>query len=608
LISACLRISLVSVLILTGIKPITAQQKDLNVFLQYFDAETEIPEEDITLLNEMLKGRWSAGKMLADQILKLSVIEYEDEVLLSKVRGIKTFYNIASNEGASPFLRELVQAIAVNEVRLAESGDLMINQYMVFGEDNRYRWKINYNRNNYSLGIIAERDPNENKLLDHLSGYLKWHGIKDEIILGDYQIVSGFGLWSWRSVSTRKSFESITGLPRMGKGILPYRSSNEYWYIRGINYNRDTRLGNFSLSIGNTKQDGKFDEKGDVNISTSGLHTGESSIDNENNITESLLIGQWNHTIKSTDITTSIADVRWADNSSNSKHDWSSSISISHALNNGNMFGEIARGYNGTGGSIAGLRLKFPKTMYLLSARYYSKGYSAMRANPLAEWVGSDRNEMGIYQGINFKYKAQQIILFGDLFKTDDVEDNDVFPTIGQEAGIRWEWRAGRRYQRIQLSTERKSVEENGAYITEDQITDETKRTIKYSGVYKLASAMWGKFQFTYNTEMISENYSKALGVDVNFWLELDQLSVYFDLVTVFTNNGSAWIYFWDVNLPGEMTTRVYTRDTFSPAMKILYNTHTGFEFGIRARAQWKNFDFKGTPDIYGALVLDILL
>lgn len=578
------------------------------MFLQYFDAETEIPEEDITLLNEMLKGRWSAGKALANQILKLSIIEYEDETLLRKVSGIKTFYNIASNEDATPFLRELIQAIAVNEKRLAESGDLMINQYMVFGKDNRYRWNINYNRNKYSLGIIAERDPNEKKLLDHLSGYLKWQGLRDEIIFGDYQIVSGFGLWSWRSVSTRKSFESITGLPRMGKGISPYRSSNEYWYIRGINYNRDTRFGNISLSIGNTKQDGKIDEDGNVYISSSGLHTGESSIDNENNITESLLIGQWGHTINNTDITTSIANVGWTDGSSVSKHDWSSSISINHAYNNGNMFGEIGRGYNNTTGSIAGLRLKFPKTMYLLSARYYSKGYSAMRANPLAEWVGNDRNELGIYQGLSFKYKDQQIILFGDIFKTDDVEGNDIFPIIGQEAGIRWEWREGRRYQRIQFSAENESMEEGGAYITEDQITDETNRTFKYSGVYQLTNALWGKLQFTYNTEKLYKNYSKALGIDANFWLELDQLSIYFDMVTVFTNDSSAWIYFWDVNLPGEMTTRVYTKDTFSPAFKILYDTNTGLEFGIRARAQWKNFDFTGTPNIYGALVLDIIL
>ena len=193
LISVCSRISLVSVLILTGIKPILSQQKDLNIFLQHYDAETDIPEEDIILINEILKGRWPAGDDLAEQILKLSVIEYEDEEILRKVRGEKTFYKVAANDEASQFLRELVRAISVNEVRLAASGDLMVNQYFVFDEDNRYRWNINYNRNNYSFGLIAERDPIEAKLLDHLSGYVLRKGKMDELLIGDYQIVSGFG-------------------------------------------------------------------------------------------------------------------------------------------------------------------------------------------------------------------------------------------------------------------------------------------------------------------------------------------------------------------------------------------------------------------------------
>jgi len=37
----------------------------------------------------------------------------------------------------------------------------------------------------------------------------------------------------------------------------------------------------------------------------------------------------------------------------------------------------------------------------------------------------------------------------------------------------------------------------------------------------------------------------------------------------------------------------------------------TGFKYknwGFRVRAQWQEFDFAGTPDLYGALVLEVLL
>ena len=84
-------------------------------------------------------------------------------------------------------------------------------------------------------------------------------------------------------------------------------------------------------------------------------------------------------------------------------------------------------------------------------------------------------------------------------------------------------------------------------------------------------------------------------------------MSVFLDVVITVTNSGSAWIYFWDVNLPGEMTTRVCTKDRISPAIKIPYQTNSGFELGFRLRAQWEDFDFRGTPEIFGALVFEIM-
>ena len=63
-----------------------------------------------------------------------------------------------------------------------------------------------------------------------------------------------------------------------------------------------------------------------------------------------------------------------------------------------------------------------------------------------------------------------------------------------------------------------------------------------------------------------------------------------------------------DVNLPGEMTTRVYTKNGISPAIKVLYQTKSGFELGFRLRTQLKEFGFTGTPEIFGALVFEIML
>ena len=175
------------------------------------------------------------------------------------VKNSKTLLALVKNDDVSDFLKKFIYLIEQSALRREELGNVLINQYMVFKDDSRYRWKINYKLNNYSAGLIAERDPNETELLDHISGYVIKKYDSAELLIGDYQIVVGFGMWSWRSVSTRKSFESIAGLPRMGRGISPYRSSNEAWYLRGIGFTKSTNLGDWLISLGYTNQDGRID-------------------------------------------------------------------------------------------------------------------------------------------------------------------------------------------------------------------------------------------------------------------------------------------------------------------------------------------------------------
>ena len=605
---AYLHTSLVLALILIGVKPITAQQKEATIFLQNLDAEIAIPEEDIILINEIFKGQWLLGKELAMQIMKLSFIGFDDEKALNAVSDSKSLLAISQNEDISDNLKQLINIIDKSVLRYKDLGDILVNQYMVFNDDYRYRWKFNYSASDYSTGLIVERDPNERKLVDHLSGYLVKKYASGKLIFGDYQIVTGFGLWSWRSVSTRKSFETITGLPRFGRGIAPYRSSNESWYLRGIGFTKETKLGNLLIAGGYTFQDGKLDSTGNLSLSYSGLHTGATSIEQQNNITESVILGQWNFNKPNMNIVTSVAGVNWNDKSENTNQDWSGSIAFNQLFEYGNIFGEIGRGYNRTAGIITGLRLKFPNVKYLISSRYYSKGYSALRSNPFAEWVGDDRNEFGLFQSISFKHNRNIFTIYGDLYKAIGEENNNSFPKSGQETGVRWERRHGRKYQRIQWKWEKKSSENNGVYLTVQQPGYEIDNTLKYSGVFNLTKSLWSKLQLTYSFDETSESKSQAYGIDTQIWLEKDNISVFLDVVTTVTSGGSAWIYFWDVNLPGEMTTRVYTKDRISPAIKILYQTDSGFELGFRLRAQWEEFNFKGTPEIFGALILEIML
>lgn len=56
------------------------------------------------------------------------------------------------------------------------------------------------------------------------------------------------------------------------------------------------------------------------------------------------------------------------------------------------------------------------------------------------------------------------------------------------------------------------------------------------------------------------------------------------------------------------MATRAYTKDSVLLAIKIHYRTDSVFELGFRVRTHCKEFEFTGTPEIFGALVLEVLL
>lgn len=141
-----------------------------------------------------------------------------------------------------------------------------------------------------------------------------------------------------------------------------------------------------------------------------------------------------------------------------------------------------------------------------------------MRSNPFAEWVGKDRNEFGLFQSINYKHNRNIFIIYGDLFKASDIKNDDSFPKSGQEAGLRWENRKGKRYQRIQWKWEKKSLENDGVYLLAQQPKYEIDNTLKYSGVFNFSKSFWCKLQLTYSLDETSESKSQAYGLDTQIW------------------------------------------------------------------------------------------
>ena len=81
-----------------------------------------------------------------------------------------------------------------------------------------------------------------------------------------------------------------------------------------------------------------------------------------------------------------------------------------------------------------------------------------------------------------------------------------------------------------------------------------------------------------------------------------------FHWVTTWIDSYNSRVYFWDINLPGEMRSRIFSTNIYSPAIKILYITKNNFQIGYRIRAAYKTRDLRDVPKIESGLVFDIYL
>jgi hypothetical protein len=89
----------------------------------------------------------------------------------------------------------------------------------------------------FSVGMLAERDPGERRLDDHRLFYGQWQrGAMEkswQVLAGSYQIEWAQGLAFWGPYATTTSADVHAASRREGRGLLPYLSGDENAGLRG---------------------------------------------------------------------------------------------------------------------------------------------------------------------------------------------------------------------------------------------------------------------------------------------------------------------------------------------------------------------------------------
>lgn len=400
-----------------------------------------------------------------ESIFELQTIHDWDLTLLKK---IKPFLRCdKTNKKWSDFSGSKHQIIIRNETTLEEKRGFSPKdaksktRYLgnPWAHLSRYRGQIN---NNLRVGAILQKDAGEVNYLDFKSIFIEIKPNRwiDKIIVGDFINQWGQGLVQSGGFSLGKSFESIKATQKFHLGAIPYTSSGETSFYRGLNVQFHVGSFNFQAysSFRNLDASLSSDSTGSSSKINSwiedGYHRTTTELSHQSNVKERAWGGslQWIHKISHLAIQLNLSRTLFSLEKSKSalaykEHSWSGnqvqnySISFQAPIETIHFTGELAWMPENNLSLIQGGAFALSKKTDLsYLCRYYSKSYFSPKAKGIGESAETN-NEMGLFIGNQITFnKRNKLSNYLDFFK---------FPGLKYEVSQpnSWGWELLSRYQ-----------------------------------------------------------------------------------------------------------------------------------------------------------------
>lgn len=400
-----------------------------------------------------------------ESIFELQTIHDWDLTLLKK---IKPFLRCdKTNKKWSDFSGSKHQIIIRNETTLEEKRGFSPKdaksktRYLgnPWAHLSRYRGQIN---NNLRIGAILQKDAGEVNYLDFKSIFIEIKPNRwiDKIIVGDFINQWGQGLVQSGGFSLGKSFESIKATQKFHLGAIPYTSSGETSFYRGLNVQFHVGSFNFQAysSFRNLDASLSSDSTGSSSKINSwiedGYHRTTTELSHQSNVKERAWGGslQWIHKISHLAIQLNLSRTLFSLEKSKSalaykEHSWSGnqvqnySISFQAPIETIHFTGELAWMPENNLSLIQGGAFALSKKTDLsYLCRYYSKSYFSPKAKGIGESAETN-NEMGLFIGNQITFnKRNKLSNYLDFFK---------FPGLKYEVSQpnSWGWELLSRYQ-----------------------------------------------------------------------------------------------------------------------------------------------------------------
>ncbi|MFC2132023.1 hypothetical protein ACFLSQ_11370 [Bacteroidota bacterium] len=375
--------------------------------------------------NPLFIKETTVGELL--RIPGFTTSEAKDIIHLAKTDSINTYTQIFSNIKLTEDQKYLLMICTTFEEPTEVSAywrmrnKRYLNDVRGFEEDKFKGDELDlYHRltayyEDFSFGILSDRDAGEIVQSDFFSGYAAGELSGWKFILGDYYIESGMGNILWKSFAVRKGAEVIYPAVQMGKGLRPSRSSLDYSHFRGAAVERNYQFSNNKINglfwYSNTRKSGTVDKTGQYITSfyRAGYYRTETEILKKNSLHEVAFGADINCSINA--LTAGFTALRLQYDKkiiSESKYSFYGKDGNLFALysyldlDNSTIGAEASTDANGNLGFKAGSQFNFNQFDLAFSIRSFTPDYRSQFAYNFGE-SSAPNNEYGFYTGFRYK-------------------------------------------------------------------------------------------------------------------------------------------------------------------------------------------------------------
>ena len=590
------------------------KQSNYNYFLQNPIQINQATADELSALGILTSSQISnfishrALIQSFESIYELQTITGWDLTLLKK---IKPFFRCDKiNKKWHEFSEVKHQLLIRNEITLEEKKGFSPKdtrsktRYLgnSLGQLIRYRGQLNtYIR----LGALIQKDAGEINYLDFKSFFIEIkpnHWI-DKIMIGDFINQWGQGLVQSGGFSLGKSFESIKATQKFHLGAIPYTSSGETTFYRGVNIQFHLGPLDFQTYRSNRSLDATISSDSSKNPKQfsswieDGYHRTSNEVSHQSNLEEIAWGGsvQWIHKPRQLAIQFNLSNTLYSLEKSKSPltykmNSWSGnqiqnySVSFQVPIYTIHFTGEFAWMTENHFALIQGGAIAASKKIdlsYLL--RYYAPAYFSPKAQGIGE-SAETTNEIGLFIGNQITFdKKNKLSNYLDFFKFPGLKyEVSQLNSWGWELLSRYQWEKRGKYTffgQIKWTSKQNDVSRDNLILTRNHLIQTSLDLHQFkSRKLDLHTRVMTCLQISFN----SHETGLLILQDVKYqWLSMVvQLRIGF----VSASSYDARLYAYEVGVPLSFSLPAYYGHGFRNCLVLNYtlmkNSHLSIKIG----------------------------